>query len=349
MSVEQSKSSSRSAFTLVELLVVIAIIGLLVGVLLPVFGTVRKQASVTQTNSQLAALDVGLTLFRSESSLGGTYPPSHSDNPDDPQLIADPRSNSGSTTVRITGAQLLVHAMLGADGLGTPGFRDFGTGPGRDGAWWNDTHQGQPQREGDPSGAYYIDPETGQEGHTRFTGYVDDKMKEQAKSLEDLVDKNVIVNLDCETESDIACSESVFVDPWDSPILYYRANPASFRMTTDYDDGTPGIYRQTDNAVITGSDASSPYASAGLDFGPGLADGRYHELFKSISPDATADLQEDILQEPDYEGAFARFILDPKIQARPTPARKDSFLQISAGPDARYGTEDDVTNWPRGQ
>ncbi len=349
MSLKESKSSSRPAFTLVEMLVVIAIIGLLVGILLPVFGTVRRQARVTQAQSQLSALDVGLNLFRSESALGGTYPPSASDNPQDPQLIADPNGESSSDTVKITGAQLLVHAMIGADGLGTPGFRDFN----RNGMWWDDTHRGPPQQQGGPSGAYYIDPSTGQEGNARYTGYVDDKMKEQAKSLRDLVDKSVIVNLDCpdEGESEVAaCSQRVFVDPWDTPILYYRANPASFRMTTDYGEGLPGIYRQTDNAVITGSDAPSPFTAPGLDFGPGLVNGRYHDLFLSISP-APTDVppEEKILQNEDYVGSFARFILDPKIQARPTPVRKDSYLQISAGPDAKYGTEDDVTNWPRGQ
>ncbi|MGD2108020.1 MAG: type II secretion system protein [Phycisphaerae bacterium] len=337
----------RAAFTLVEMLVVIAIIGLLVGILLPVFGTVRNKARVAQTSSEQAAIDTGLSVFINDF---GALPPSASDNPENRRLIANPEGQSVSDTVEITGAQLLVHALIGADSLGTPGFRDFGTGDGIDGAWWNDTHAGTDDQQDGPHGAYYIDPQTGQEAHSRRTGYVPENMNELLKSFTELEDESVLLNLDRENvHKNLAVDQRAFVDAWSTPLLYYRANPASFLMVTDPAGQNPGVFWHDDNAVITGTQRY-PGNEDGFDFGPGMIEGHYHDLHldNAAVPLATTDV-DDILQTDDYEDSFARFIVDPKVKVRPTPVRKDSYLLISAGPDARYGTEDDVTNWPRGQ
>ena len=87
-------------------------------------------------------------------------------------------------------------------------------------------------------------------------------------------------------------------------------------------------------------------AIGGLDFGAGKTKGRYHALYMNKSPLATED-PNNILTDPNYDDSFARFILDISVPARPTPVRKDSYLLISAGPDSRYGTDDDATNWTR--
>ena len=103
------------AFTLIELLVVVTIIGLLVSILLPSFNAVRTKANITLTKAQYGSLETGLNLFRSEQSLGGSLPPSGSDNPDDSMLIANPQKlaggNDGNDPARIAGAHLLFHAM----------------------------------------------------------------------------------------------------------------------------------------------------------------------------------------------------------------------------------------------
>ena len=338
MSVDRT-TASRGAFTLIEILVVIAIIGLLVAVLLPAFPAVRNKARYTQVAAQFGGLDTGLEMFRGEADLRGTYPPSASDNDADRQLIADPKGSQGDE-VRICGAQLLVHAMIGADLLGTPGFRDFD----RDGQWWNDTFKNPPGS----GGAYDINPTTGQEERTRYggAGYVDEKMRDNAKSFKNLVDRGMILNLDCDSPpKNIASDERVFVDPWGTPILYYKANRASLRMTADAAEGESGIYWQEDNGIITGTDDGT-LAIEGLDFGAGKTKGRYHAIFVNDSPPPTFD-PEKIPTDPAYDDSFARFILDTSVLARPTPVRKDSYLLISAGPDARYGTDDDATNWTR--
>lgn len=335
-------TASRGAFTLIEILVVVTIIGLLVAVLLPAFGTVRTKARYTQANAQFGALDTGLEMFRGEADIGGTYPPSASDNPTDRQLIANPKGEKGDN-VRICGAQLLVHAMIGADFLGTPGFRDFD----RDGQWWNDTY-GKPEGS---EGAYALSiaqDREGQEIHTRYggAGYVDEKMRENAKSLRDLAEIGMILNLDPNSPlKNIASDERVFLDPWGTPILYYKANPASLLMTADAGAGKSGIYWQEDNGIITGT-KEGPLTTEGFDFGRGKIRDRFHAISVNISPLVT-EKPDDILENPSYEDSFARFILDTAVPARPTPVRKDSYLLISAGPDARYGTEDDATNWTR--
>ncbi len=333
-------TSSRSAFTLIEILVVVAIIGLLVAALLPAFGVVRTKARYAQAQAQYSALSTGLEMFRGESDLGGSYPPSASDYQTDRQIIADPRGSEGNK-VRIAGAHLLVHAMIGADMLGTPGFRDFD----RDGQWWDDTYR-DPLGSG---GAYALDNTTGHEGETMRTryggaGYVDDKMKQRTKSLGALEEEGNLLNLSGErVPDDIARDELLFVDPWGTPVLYYKANIAALRIVADSDRS--GIYRQEDNGIITGTDENP----AGLDFGPGAIGGHLHAIsdippLPDGDPDAAVNT---ILTNDDYVDSFVRFILDPSVLARPTPVRKDSYLLIGAGPDARYGTDDDVTNWTR--
>ncbi len=337
------QNMKRSGFTLIEMLVVVAIIALLVGILLPSFTAVRTNAKKTQTLAQFNALATGLELFRKEQTIGGSLPPSASDNTSDFMLIANPRksksteNNNGRDSVRITGAHLLFQAMVGADQLGTPGFRDRN----HDGEWWNDTHD-TPRAGNNPGGLYAIDPATGKEEVNRFggAGYVDDKMTAAARSLDALDPEGL------SAVGDAAVDEPMFVDSFEMPILYYRANRSLYRMTTDVQAENPGIYRQQDNAIITGTDNGTQQFE-GLDFGPGKVNGRFHEIKIALSP-APTDPEDEVCDEGlPYVGSFARFICDHSIRARPTPVRRDSYLLISAGPDNRYGTEDDITNWDR--
>ncbi len=324
-------------FTLVELLVVITIIGLLIAVLLPSMSRIRVKAKNTQTTAQLNAIEQGLEMYRGENALGGSYPPSCGDvgeNLADRRKIANPLEENAEPDTAITGAHLLVNALIGADMLGTPGLRDMD----RDGFWADDTHSGD-------GGAYEVTDDEGVEVQPRYggTGYVDDKMKEESvTTLGKLEDEGKIFVWTDAVSSTPTRHQLVFVDPWSRPILYYKANPVGRRMVGSSTD--PGIYWQDDNGLITGSvNGLTDYD--GIDFGAGKVDGYYHRIADAKCPPPKPVI--DVDMEADYEHSLALFIFDPAVKARNTPVRKDSYLLITAGADSIYGTDDDVLNWTK--
>lgn len=327
------KKHNRSAFTLIEMMVVVAIIGLLLAALLPAFGTVRLKAQIAQATAVFKGIDTGIVTYQAESALGGSLPPSSTDNPDNRQIIKNPDSKADSGDVRITGAQLLSIALVGADGLGTTGFKDVNN----DGRWWNDVHN-------EVGGLYELNETTLRPNYPRYggSGYVDEKIRTNMKSLQQLEDKGVIQNLS-EPSGDIAKNVQMFIDPWDTPILYYRANKSSRRMIASKQ--APGIYRQEDNGVITGT-RDGAADDPGLDFGAGKVDDNYHNIASAKSPTA-ADKVDDVLTNTNFDRTMARYILDKSLRALPTPVNRDSYLLISAGPDSIYGTDDDIINWER--
>jgi hypothetical protein len=156
-----------------------------------------------------------------------------------------------------------------------------------------------------------------------------------------------------------------FLDAWDQPILYYKANPnakyiadegsvnavnAAGRSPVSYSTvdsavgkryAPSGIYNLFDNAIIT--------TDPGMDFGAGRA---------HFSPDRNATNPRPMLGNPTVSptnsafesqnppGSFVRHIFNPSISAVATPHRPDSFILLSAGADGLFGTADDVANFP---
>ena len=90
----------KRGFTLIELIVVISIISLLIGVLVPSFNAVKRQAKSLGQKSQLRNIEIGLEVWRNSHDL--EYPD----------------SNAEGTTSVTYGAHKLAEALVGRDLLG---------------------------------------------------------------------------------------------------------------------------------------------------------------------------------------------------------------------------------------
>jgi general secretion pathway protein G len=73
MEIYMSRPRSKSGFTLVELLVVIAIIAVLIAMLLPVLGKVRKAAATVKCAASLKQLGNAMLMYVQENK--GFMPP----------------------------------------------------------------------------------------------------------------------------------------------------------------------------------------------------------------------------------------------------------------------------------
>src|SRR4051794_29888868 len=68
-----SKQHLPRAFTIIEILVVVTIIAVLMGILLPSFFRIQKNAKKATTSSTLSAIQSGLTQYYNDF---GSFPPS---------------------------------------------------------------------------------------------------------------------------------------------------------------------------------------------------------------------------------------------------------------------------------
>lgn len=342
-----------AGFTLVELLATIAIIALLIGILVPAISAARNSAKKAATNATLHAISTGLESYKTDGKLGGQYPPSRSDaaTTDDigvrrvynPYRTAENPPGDATQTIEISGAGLLVWALVGADLLGTPGFRAVKPTGEDDDNWaeWTGTNYTNSANPEADSGLYALYPSNhasraGQPVHRRYGPYVAlDKMRLSARKNANSA-KFVFEN--DPTERDYA----MFLDSFGNPILYWRADPAGKQLIdrgnsvgadpTKIGIGVDrGIYHWIDNGPLLQSVSGS--SQAVLQTGEGG-----HKLGWQ-NPTAYSPTQ---LPQP---GTFAAYILNQDAKAKLMPQRPDSFLLITAGRDGIYGTGDDVCNF----
>ncbi len=332
-------------FTLIELLVVVAIIALLIGILIPSLGAARDAAKRVKTQATMKGIGDCLEVFSKENTTelrGAAYPSSAAGD--------DPTENDGS--IEMFGAQHLVRYLLGKrlNGYISPSNVPKTYPP------WNN-QQGYEQK------GWYEDPNdpAAPAGLTeplpRTCYMAPDGAKVKApKDLQGWIGDDTLAK----------SKNLVFVDVYEMPIVYYSADPRQAdkpgaaianshrRFTGLTDTAYDAIYCFGDNALFTGGCAcgGNPPVCEICRIVQCFGDVGPVEWFPSAWVDAppAAGWNDPATGIPHYPNSFPYYIMNKDVwettsHKSTVPYRKDSFLLISPGKDAKFGTRDDVTNF----
>ncbi|MCO6439243.1 MAG: prepilin-type N-terminal cleavage/methylation domain-containing protein [Phycisphaerae bacterium] len=352
---------ARSGFSLVELLTVMFIIAVLIAILVPSLNAARNAAKKTSTSALLRTIGAGLEQFKTDNgrefSQTNGYPPSFAHPPivdDGKEIFTRKDALEGkfpfldSSFPRVYGAQWLPAMLVGVDGNGyisrqsVPKRDNLGSEPWK---WYTDDPLSTGKRL-DRRPLYIDTSKVRMLATEKLPGRRNDKLFPDWDKMKEL---------------------PVIVDAFDQPILYYAANrngtPTNMvadereednSYTGDDQEKGPAYYYHDDNHGFTGDEAEVGWLF-GRNPHPIAVAGEKYTADQLVTPPPD--------DEPDPQKSFAGFIInrkqlvelrslyqdgkpvDPKTPLH--PVNPDSYLLISAGADGEWGTNDDVTNFPR--
>ena len=291
---------------MIEILVVVSIIAILVGILVPSLTMVRNSAKQVKQHAQFTAIDLGLAAFRSDY---GDYPPSNW------------YSAATGGPMNYCGSQKLAEAMLGWDLLGFHPDSTWlaGTAVNAPPAPYNAANTLDKRRD------RYIDIDT---ANVFYLGDLFPATAPLAAYTHVLCDVFEVPGKKVQRQ------DGKIVSPG-TPILYYKANPASKTLFE-----TNATLRVPSDGRIYNARDNAPLVALGR-----MTDNMKHWI--DPSNPVNNDLRYVVDAGDEFPYFYQWYIRDPKVLPRYWPYRPDSYVLISAGPDGLYGTEDDICNFGR--
>lgn len=350
-------SPSPRAFTLVELLVVVGLIAVLVGLLIPVVGRVRRAGYAASTQALVAKLQASIERYYQDfNAYPGTLPDSAVPGASGPYVGTDFPSSGFAISTLPTGFNVSFPAANNFPAttpnsdtsLNAGGYQSI-TGTNNLvlallGGLYYDTSGVGLRVKYDPSlvgkGPASLNPAT----LKTYPPYAD---------LTDVLWSNYggSKNGHFQYEGSVDASDSPipsFVDKYPDPLplLYLRARPGATRVawysldTSAANLASPGQY---DLAHVIGY-TTTPMGGAAQLKAAGRSNttpGRHGLTF--IDTNGTYDTKPTSPKVYYYPYEFSTYVQQPGSNG--AVRSKDGFLLISAGPDRIYGTDDDQASF----
>lgn len=317
-SIANRKSKIANAFTLVELLVVIGIIAILMSILLPIIGAVRKSAYAADTKNQIRGIANAIDRYYTEQS---AYPGVFSN-----ARISAGKSVTGSPGP-LTSTENCVLALSG--GIATTAAWSAGMTIDDTTAY---TYS---------SGTLGRGPLTFNNlSQKRLSAYLD--ATSQSMSMTGIVSEPIVSYGVSEATRGVNTGVPEFIDryPAAMPVIYLRAKvgasgvvgvdgtPANATYQFDARDLLPYVaYNKGATANYFVFDTATFPANASND--QGNPSGNYPTTGGTTYPNVN------------FAGSYNYFLNASTLVAK----NKDTYILISPGPDRIYGTSDDICNF----
>ncbi len=320
MNIRHSSFDTRHSrgFTLIELLIVIGIILILIGILLPTVNQVRVAAQTANTRQMLARIEAGIQSYYSDfQSYPGPFP-----NAGLKPFFAGPYviggQNMSGVTTAVTSTENLYLALAGGLQI------TINAGPPPTVA----TSLYNPTLALNLNGAANLNPAA----LKRYQAYISLDSFETTLNVENAAFPGPAAGQWTPATATNLTPDTIvpeIVDKYSrpAPILYMRATRGEATMLNETAAFAPTAQYHTRQVTHT-------YAGT-VRNGTNAMDTAWTTWVGTDYPAAgtlTAGL----------EAYFGNSALSA---AAATPYKKDEFILISAGPDGKYGTRDDVTNF----